>query len=135
MIYITFLMIIAWAIFRGIDEGIDMHQPSNRVHWWYRHYHWFPALRDIFGFAAGGAFVSVGFEWLRLANLLMLASMFPLAWQIFENAYGYTRYRRLIPDKENFFGCGTIYENKDVVILHIRRWAVFVFLFGVGILL
>jgi len=133
MIYLLCLAIALWGVFRGIDEGIDMHQPSNRVHWWYRHYHMITNLRDIFAFTVGAAAILSIHDILTLSGLFIILSAFPLAWQIVESSYAYTRYSKIVPDYENLMGRGIYIKDGDVLALHIARWTVFAAWFGIGL--
>jgi hypothetical protein len=133
MIYVTCLLIALWAVFRGVDEGIDMHQPTNRVHWWYRHYHMITNLRDIFAFTVGAAAILAMRDILTLSGLFIILSTFPLAWQIVESSYAYTRYGNIVPDYENLMGRGIYVKDVDVLVLHIARLTAFSMLFGIGL--
>lgn len=102
--YVSLAICVAFAY--GIKEGISMHQPSNRVHWWYWFYH-----RT--GLLAGAFLFLLAYDW-GYANgslstdsiaLWMLPAVI-LGNRFYEIAYGMTRYKNPFPDYENFLGFG-----------------------------
>lgn len=133
MIYVTCFLIALWGVFRGIDEGIDMFPAGNKVHWWYRHYHWFPNIRDLLGCCIGAFLVMTGRDLLQLSSISLLLGSIVLMWQLFENAYSYTHLKRLIPDHENILGLSLYVWDTDVLLVHIARWTVFATWFGIGL--
>lgn len=133
MIYLTCLLIALWGVFRGIDEGIDMFPAGNKSHWWYRHYHWFPNIRDIIGLSIGACLVMTGRDLISLSGVFMLSGSLVLMWQLFENAYSYTHLKRFVPDHENILGLSLYVWDTDVLLVHIARWTAFATLLGIGL--
>ena len=133
MIYLLCITIALWGVFRGIDEGIDMFTDGNKVHWWYRHYHWFPNLRDVCGLLVGALAVIVGRDLIQRSSVFLLLGSLILMWQLFENAYSYTHIKRFIPDHENLLGLSLYVWDTDVLSVHIARWTAFATLFGIGL--
>jgi hypothetical protein len=115
------LFSLIWGIFRGIDEGIDMHQPSNKIHPWYNHYHKFVNGRDISA-AITGVFIGIAlmFSGIYPTNAVLLAGII-FNWEIFELAYSYTRNNVFIPTYENFLGIGWIVPDDFVLSVHVAR--------------
>jgi len=133
MIYVTCFLIALWGVFRGIDEGIDMFPAGNKVHWWYRHYHWFPNIRDLLGCCIGAFLVMTGRDLLQWSSAFMLSGSLVIMWQLFENAYSYSHTKRFLPDHENLLGLSLYVWEKDVLHVHIARWTAFATLFGIGL--
>lgn len=123
MIYLLCIIIALWGVFRGIDEGIDMNKPSNREHRWYKHYHWFPNIRDILGICIGGCAVYIGRDLLQWSSVALLFGSIVLMWECFELAYSYTRYQSFIPASEHIMGAGIYVYGKAVKIVHAVRLA------------
>ncbi|MDD5353037.1 MAG: hypothetical protein PHS93_07760 [Candidatus Omnitrophica bacterium] len=98
-----------------------------RSHVWFKGYHVLSILDDIFL----AAFTIIAWEYreLSLTFLLTLLGTFCLAWECFELAYSYARYKVFIPLTENVFGYHAVMDG--VWLLHIARLLVGIALIAV----
>lgn len=131
--------IIVWSFLRGIVEGMIMTRFTDamvdpeaqddidgvRCHRWFRWYHLLCIGRD-------GALVAVvllsATNLTIICNLLTIGALI-LGWELFEAAYNFTRYHRLITGHENVLGVVSLNNGADVWLLHMFR-----LLIGVGLI-
>ena len=115
---INILILMLAGLFHGINEGIDMHKPNPREHWWFEFYHRLYVVEALLLIWTGYIFY---FGWWILPACI-------LANRTFEAAYGYARFKTLFPDYENILGLGIYICDMYAYIWQISLWIIGIFL-------
>lgn len=118
MIYLA-ILIVLFNLFRGIDEGMTMHHGGIRCHGWFEKYHRISILPHLFMFLIGAASAWSAHNIFTPGGLMIIVGSLILSWQVYEAAYSYTRYKTLLPDKENLLGLN-IYVDQTALLMILR---------------
>lgn len=110
---------LAYAMVRGIYQGIIMHMPNCRDHLLYPFYH-----RTMVLDAVLAAWVGIIINQQNLATWTtwpLFVGLFCLAWEVFELSYSYTRGFTFFSMEENIMGSGKNISKRTTQLLHIGR--------------
>lgn len=118
MLYIIIIGLILGFIM-GLYQGIVMHKPYIRAHAWFPVYHRTWVLVILIAILFGGILFRESFTFQFVIQIIGLIS---LSWELFEMGYAYTRYWKLIPDKENLIGLNIYIRDLNLQLLHIGRF-------------
>ena len=109
----TLILMLA-GLFHGINEGMDMHQPNVRNHWWFEFYHRLYIIEALLLIWTGYIFY---FGWWILPACI-------LANRTFEMSYWYTLRKTPFPDYENILGLGIYVYDRYAHIWQGSCWVV-----------
>jgi len=138
LIIISALFGIAWGFYQGMimsqyTDKMNTGQISNlyamgvRLHKLFGYYHRLSISLFVF------YTVILSIVIIALPPILLMLGLAILAWQLAENGYNYSRYRKLFTNYENILGFKTI-TGIRVYILHLFRLSISILLIMAGIL-
>lgn len=114
MIWYWLFIVLGWAFFRGIGEGITFHFPNPREHPWFGGYHWFRSFEAGLLIAAAVMYAEIALQRIYVLGIAILC------WEVFELAYLIARLGQA-NWHENILGFYAVNGVGIVLALHMVR--------------